>query len=222
MKMYLLQVVVFAVSFMLVAVSANHNQRYRGLRNMVFAIPDDLQPQTAEYNQQDGPIGEKVDKFASASGDLESSSRQQQIFIPLAGNEFWLKQSANKQDGESAVLEAPSDRLLDTRVTRSRPGRELTGYQYLTQPYDGLMEPRNYHSLISDFKHYSRIANPSRESRAFKPKLMSTARGFGKRNINNNNQHDDGLTYSDIVSAMVGQRQTPTNENGKMLGRALR
>lgn len=42
---------------------------------------------------------------------------------------------------------------------------------------------RGYHSLVDEFKGWSGFANPMREGRAFKPRLMSTARGFGKRSV---------------------------------------
>lgn len=46
----------------------------------------------------------------------------------------------------------------------------------------GALVPRNYQTLVDDFKQsWLQVANPARESRAFKPRLMSTARGFGKR-----------------------------------------
>lgn len=79
---------------------------------------------------------------------------------------------------------------------------------------NGNPQTRNYHNLVNDFKHYSRVANPSRESRAFKPKLMSTARGFGKRSA---------ITYSDLLAASESTgNQAITSMNGKLNVRSFR
>lgn len=68
----------------------------------------------------------------------------------------------------------------------------------------------DYDALLNEFKHWSHLSsNPMRENRAFKPKLMSTARGFGKRSI--------GLAPSDAADY-----DSNTGLNGKMSGSAIR
>jgi len=95
---------------------------------------------------------------------------------------------------------------------------QSTGYvsPYYLSPDGG---PSRYHALVDEFKQYSPLANPSREGRAFKPKLMSTARGFGKRAYQDPNLQGNPLTYSEFLAAA---NQDLMNTNRKMSGNSMR
>lgn len=109
---------------------------------------------------------ERVDKLSSPAGDPywkpQSQPNPQQLQIPII--DYYLD-----QESLDSLLEPTS-------------GSEGSLYQ-LTTGFGPQFPPssRNYHSLINDYKQSYLLSNPMREVRAFKPKLMSTARGFGKR-----------------------------------------
>lgn len=95
-----------------------------------------------------------------------------------------------------------------TDLTQQRVQQQQQQQQQILDPYN-----LDYRALISEFKRQSPLANPSRESRAFKPKLMSTARGFGKRA---GSQHR--LTYADLLAAanQANQAGGLVASNGKV------
>lgn len=132
--------------------------------------------QRAATSQQDNSSeGEQVDKLASATGDQFWQPQQQQD---------WYQQALLRIQQQDQLAEALAD--LDASHGQYQPfvgqldNKKPFGFSaaMLAGPTSGL---RNYRALIDEFKHLSPISNPTRESRAFKPKLMSTARGFGKR-----------------------------------------
>lgn len=138
-------------------------------------------------NKQDGAPeaqGERVDKLASAMGDLYWRNQQPDWLYPQSIPNSRLQRSLAMSEGDFQDPEGAQAAGLDGPLSGSR----------------------NYHAFMDEFKQYSRLANPSRESRAFKPKLMSTARGFGKRSQQAN--------AADLFTAPAS--------NGKMSGSALR
>lgn len=141
-------------------------------------------------DQLDSTSSERVERLASAAGD--------RLWRPSPDQLEWILQTQYK-----------------------KPLAALGGGYYFQAPQqagatglDGLLS--NYHALVDEFKQYSRLANPSRESRAFKPKLMSTARGFGKRA----HSSDQRITYSDLLAAANPNGAILTN--GKMSGEGSR
>lgn len=139
--------------------------------------------------------GERVDKFSSASGDL-----------------FWRPASMAATDGEQQA-----DWLRQLSLGSNYPmGAQVSYYSPYAAGMDG-GPLRNYHALVDEFKQYSPLANPTREGRAFKPKLMSTARGFGKRASQESQARH--VTYADLLAAA---NQNAPNANGKLSGSALR
>lgn len=150
--------------------------------------------------------GEKIDRLASATGDLFWQPQPEQL--------EWLLQPATNGLRMQPLTARPFFESVDDigRLNKKAAASQsaLTNGLYLESaapPAVGLDGPgaslRNYHDLVDEFKQYSRMANPSRESRAFRPKLMSTARGFGKR------AYPARITYPDLFEA--------ANSNGAMI-----
>lgn len=109
--------------------------------------------------------GERVDKLASAAGDLYFRPQQQQPIQLI------------DQDSLAELVGYQLDQnQLPNYVALRSSSAPLIGIE-------GPSMSRNYHTLMNDFKQSYMMSNPLRESRAFKPKLMSTARGFGKRSL---------------------------------------
>lgn len=150
--------------------------------------------------------GEKVDRMTSATGDL--------IWPSTPGQLEWLllQQMPQQQQQQQQQLHLQSPRS-NQFVTGGGDNQD-------NSPAVGLDGPmmRSYHDdLVDEFKQYARgLVNPSRESRAFKPKLMSTARGFGKRAYPSNR-----ITYSDLLEAANPNSQA-LQSHGKMSEAALR
>lgn len=147
-----------------------------------------------------------IDASSSSSSTLDERStldngEQVDRLSSAAGDLFWRSQLPQEQQADWF------------RQQQQQP----VGIYY-TAGLDG-GPTRNYHALIDEFKQISSLANPTRESRAFKPRLMSTARGFGKRSY----MGSDGpaarhITYGDLLAAAAAANQN----NGKMSGNALR
>lgn len=142
-------------------------------------------------------LGERVDKLISAAGDLYLKSQPQTSTVRL------------EYDPIAALIESIGDQS------------ELGGANYvalrgsdiptLLGGVDGPAQSRNYHSLVDDFRQSYLSSNPLREVRAFKPKLMSTARGFGKRAY----KVSVPRNYADLLSSASQSR--PFFLDGKLL-----
>jgi hypothetical protein len=147
---------------------------------------------------------ERVDKLASATGDLywrvqpppqsqQQPKPQDWIFQRSGPSLRYQRSLAEPFNGESLNAESGFQRFVggspmsDSYLSAAVQSTGLVG---LDGP--AAANSPNYHALVDEFKQYSRMANPSRESRAFKPKLMSTARGFGKRSQQNLKSHSTG------------------------------
>lgn len=145
--------------------------------------------------------GERVDKLASASGDQFYQKGQ-----PLTD---WYRQlSPNRPEFRDA------DNIQYLVIPDLAPGMQQQpnrGQQLVLDPYNF-----DVRALVDEFKRQSPLANPSRASRAFKPKLMSTARGFGKRA--GSSRH---ATYADLLAA-ANPNSGLMATNGKMSGSAIR
>lgn len=185
--------------------------------------------QSGAVNQDEAPVlGERVDKLASATGDLYWPPQD------------WYQQALNRvqQQGQLesvlAELEDFQQRHQASLVDQSAPLRAApainkkqqlvwtTGYYPTQLDLDGV-GARNYHALVNEFKQWSHLANPTRESRAFKPKLMSTARGFGKRAYPYGPMNSvQQVSYADLMAPSTGNANGPSLVDGKMSGRALR
>lgn len=179
-------------------------------KSLVEYLTEDQQQASSAASQQEYPFGdgERVDKFSSPIGDQFWRSQQQQDLYQEALEKL-------RQDRLESL--AGSIEELNGQYQRlASPGAQI--------PISGLVGPaagaRNYHALVDKFKHLSPISNPTRESRAFKPKLMSTARGFGKRSYLNGQQQHQAVTYADLLAA--SNSNSPMASNGKMNGNAIR
>lgn len=185
--------------------------------------------QSQKYQrEEDLAAGERVEKLASAVGDLyqqpnwyqQAALNGKQVSapeVPFDMNEYQLIGPVD----ERHRLVSPNSNLqrfsLGNRNDKRLQFLDLdgtgtgadTGYNSM----NGL--GRNYRALADDFKHSAQLSNPLREGRAFKPKLMSTARGFGKRAENSNSFH---VSYSDLLALADANEAT----NGKMSGNAIR
>lgn len=94
-----------------------------------------------------------------------------------SGDSDWDAPRAASSQQDIYARQLPADMTLLPVVIPSDLSRNGFQYQYNLPASYG----RNYVAIAEDFKHRSPVANPARQSRAFKPRLMSTARGFGKR-----------------------------------------
>lgn len=157
---------------------------------------------------------ERVDKLASAAGDpywhLQAQPQDWSYQQVAPSMRYQRSLSGHPLNGEPLGSEVNYQRLTGLYAPDS--GYFSMGPQS-AGPLVGLdgtesANSHNYHALVDEFKQYSRMANPTRESRAFKPKLMSTARGFGKRS-----QQNFKLTPNLFASS---------NSNGKSNGDELR
>lgn len=189
-------------------------QKYPTAKVTVLANEDGQQQQLV------GDNGERVDKLASAAGDLYW--QQQQLQPQQLAD--WYHQTLNKlqQQVESQDPETGSEVL----ILQTRPGARISPApaswdRVEKRPFDfnsmpaypvstgangnigfssGPPAPRNYHTLVDDYKHWASrtmSSNPMREGRAFRPRLMSTARGFGKRSIGGYNDNFGGQASSE-------------------------
>lgn len=148
----------------------------------------------SQHNQQnnDAIIRERVDKFSSPSGDVywRSSMQNPQIIDYL--DQESIASLLDPQLGigrpEAALYENSAIANLIGQQQQQQQQAQQQQQTAMTLPMVGATNggfgTRNYHSLINDFKQNYLLSNPMREGRAFKPKLMSTARGFGKRSGN--------------------------------------
>lgn len=137
---------------------------------------------------------ERVDKLASATGDLywhPQQHQQQGWTYPQGLQNSRIQRSLDEPlvlSGGGLLGADGNYHRLPLIQTDSLYGASLDG--------PASSSGGNYHALVDEFKQYSRMANPSRESRAFKPKLMSTARGFGKRSLQSRSPYADSAASS--------------------------
>lgn len=154
----------------------------------------ETQPMAGQNQEATDQIGERVDKLASAAGDLYLHRSIPEVRI-IGG-------SRAEMDPISMIVEYPIDSNNYAAL------RNLNGPVILEE---GPTLSRNYHALIDDFKQSYLSSNPSREGRAFKPKLMSTARGFGKRALGGRFSRDF------LESIGIVSQNRPFFINGKTL-----
>lgn len=173
-----------------------------------------------ESQLQETVSGEQVDKLSSAAGDLYLNPQ----VIPLDLYQDMASRLQQQRQFESATGDSPFDVGQYHLIGVGNPSEQSMANRGYTpdrhqQLIDSFHRPvpnddsRNFRALVNDFKHYSRISNPSRESRAFKPRLMSTARGFGKR-------ADRHVTLADLLAS--ANPNGPMATNGKMSANAIR
>lgn len=168
-------------------------------------------PETIQRGNDALDGGEQVDRLALASGDAYWRPRQIEWVRETLGKLLQRLQrptylSTNNDDDQQQQQPLYLDQPLSSAGGRydqvrgmKRAGRQQ--YAADTMLNGGLYEENchlcTYQSLVDEYKQLSRAAaNPSRENRAFKPKLMSTARGFGKRS---GSAHH--ITYDNLAPA---------------------
>lgn len=179
---------------------------------------DQLDQEQSIQQQQDNSLlsqsNERVDKSALAAGDIYWPSVVKQKQAPavewlqtLKDYELSQQQAAEnaaqwQQQQQQATFgyEAEKRRQANelSQFMHLQPASVLTGALDFESPGSLVAEPRNYRALVGDFKHWH-LSNPSRQGRAFKPRIMSTARGFGKRSLqvqHNNQQPQLAASYS--------------------------
>lgn len=181
-------------------------QNYQQLASKL-SYPDSLD-QSQSVGDQDsnqeslGVLGERVDKLISPAGDQ---------YLLLASNQpnldWFSQQSLQDEQPERSLLRPVRVSAYNNQARKRQSGNYLMELE--GQRADG---SHNYRTLVNDFRHWVHLANPSREGRAFKPKLMSTARGFGKRSGNLNSQHQASL------DELLGS----ASSGGKLSGNAIR
>lgn len=81
-----------------------------------------------------------------------------------------------------------------------------------------ILADKSYRSLIDEYKHMSGLRNPLREGRAFKPRLMSTARGFGKRSLS----RDADVGYQSFGREPVASVEASVSNDARLSGDTLR
>lgn len=181
--------------------------------------------QSQKYQrEEDVAAGERVEKLASAVGDLyqqpswyqQSALNRKQVLAqeaPFDSNEYQIIGSV---DGPRVI---PSNFGGLQRFPFGNRNDKMLQYLDLDETGSGYNSMnglgRNYRALADDFKHSAQLSNPLREGRAFKPKLMSTARGFGKRAEGANGFR---VSYADLLASAGANGAL----NGKMSGKAIR
>lgn len=91
------------------------------------------------------------------------------------------RQTMQQQQGDSLLVAQPIRANGWVSMEPASPSSSSSS-SYAPQASSTVYQPRGaYRALVDDFKTWAYATNPSRHGRAFKPKLMSTARGFGKR-----------------------------------------
>lgn len=147
--------------------------------------------------------GEKVDRLASPTGDLFWRSKVEpgvnwfvRQEIP-SGSEWRAQQQSKELESMDDSRARFNNRANEHTTPINSLYLDLLASPTANNPDGSGVGLRNYFDLVEEFKQYSRLANPSRESRAFKPKLMSTARGFGKRS----SKPIRPITYGDLLEA---------------------
>lgn len=186
---------------LLAIVSAQRWQADQATKSLATYLPQEDQLPSAQDDSSGG--GERVDKLSSAVGDPFWRAQQRQLYQDAMDR---LKQQ--RLDSVAGNIDELDGQYQQLVASSRQAGQTNQG------PVSGV---RNYHALVDEFKHLSPISNPSRESRAFKPKLMSTARGFGKRGYSGGQQH---ITYADLYAA--SNSNGPLAINGKMSRNAIR
>lgn len=186
------------MAIVLMAALATHRVEGQRYQHQVLISDDQQNPNEVG---SEFAAGERVDKLASASGDAFYQR-------PQTWNDWYHQLALSRPEMRQA--ESNQYQLVGSDLTQQQQQQSNHG-QLILDPYS-----LDYRALINEFKRESPLANPSRESRAFKPKLMSTARGFGKR-ASSLQRH---VTYADLLAAA-----NPSGllaGNGKLSGNTIR
>lgn len=212
--------VALAVSLLVVlAVAEVRTNKYRPSKLGYL----DEQQQSGDSNgspegQYGADSGELVDKLASAAGDFYWPVIMPQL--PADWYQQALAGRLHQLDLEEAPLPAPTGQYQ--QPSRGDKRQLASSFRYNSAKVGGDYEPslfglHNYRALIGDFKHLPQhLTSPMREGRAFKPKLMSTARGFGKRASGS----DGSISFAELLAA--ANSEATASANGKMSGNAIR
>lgn len=188
-----------------------------------LAYQEERQQPSDGNNNFEGQYGsdsaEQVDKLASVAGDLYWPAIMPQL--PTDWYQQALAGRLHQLDAETFPLSAAVAHYQQSlRAEKRQPASSfrytgITGFGGDSEPSWDTFGAPSYRAYVSDFRPWSRhLASPVREGRAFKPKLMSTARGFGKRAAG----PDGNVAYSDLLAAA----DSAIMSNGKMSGKALR
>lgn len=172
--------VVVVISSFLVAQIASSQKYQTGSKVSLSSTGGDEQQVSGDSLDSD-QSGERVEKLVRASGDL--------YWHPIAQQSRYSDDQLGPQYQLIGLDTSTRSAPLWALSQQQRQFPVESRIQVVSQPVDELLaeavaasaNSNSHRALVDDFKHWSRVANPSRESRAFKPKLMSTARGFGKR-----------------------------------------
>lgn len=149
--------------------------------------------QQAANKIQELPLSsERVEQFVRATGDLGTNWQPHQFEAYLNSIER-LQQQRRRLDAAASVA--------------ASLGETTNGAQYqsplLHSGDGGLYDTgiQNERALVDEFRSISQLSNPARESRAFKPKIMSTARGFGKRGSTQSPKSQRIMSFRDLIAA---------------------
>lgn len=212
-----------AILLALLIVESN-GEKYRVPSKVSYL--DERQQTNDNSNSLDGQYGidsaEQVDRLASAAGDLYWPALMPQL--PADWYQQALAGRLHQLDLESPLSAAVYQYQQLPRAEKRHFTTSNFRYNNLAG-INGDMDPSvdvsgapSYRALINDLKHWShQQLSPSRETRAFKPKLMSTARGFGKRAYG---QDAGANSYGDILTGP--NPMASITVNGKMSGNAVR
>lgn len=186
-----------------------------------LAYLEERQQPSDGNNNFEGQYGsesaEQVDKLASVAGDLYWPA-----ILPQLPNDWYQQALAGRLhqlDSETFPLSAAVAHYQQSLKAEKRQPASSFRYNAMaglggdSEPSWDTFGAPSYRTFVSDIRPWSRhLLSPMREGRAFKPKLMSTARGFGKRAA----AADGNAAYSDLLA------DSAIMSNGKMSGKALR
>lgn len=223
---------------LLVATAAGQREKYQEVGPAYGRSAEDASEQAQQQQQQhhhqqqqrlegESEAGERVDKLASAAGDFYLDPRPLGLYsLALAKLQRRLEAAGPPEGPEyEIVASSPGEALHELMLSRAADIKHQPAgsnfHHFLPNELDAADDSssaRNYRALVDNFKHYSHLSNPSRQSRAFKPKLMSTARGFGKRSSGGAR---NSVMLADLLAASALPNGLETS-NGKMSGNAVR
>lgn len=176
--------------------------------------PNDQQPapKVSIYSADDSPTFED---YGTTTGARVSIGEQVDRLVVPSGDIFWsVAPSTSQADRylQALVNRLPVDPVYSSPVPLHK--RRVYDNEW---SFSGETPSRDYDTLVNEFKHWSHLSsNPMRENRAFKPKLMSTARGFGKRSPSIGNPDASRAASIGLYESSSG------GPNGKMSGAAIR
>lgn len=197
--MLLLLAACSTLAFGAVSQSSKQANNYNNRNSLMFTNLDELslaeqqQANLQEPDWQTSTAGERVDKQASAAGDtfwppLEQAGGRN--LLPLTPLDLFAAAAASEllqvePSGVSQLVAASGQPLSELAPISGLNQRAAHAWRVAEKRHSVSTVPSLHNSAYDDFRQWH-FSSPLRQGRAFKPRIMSTARGFGKRSLTTN------------------------------------